>query len=144
MIIEVIEKEAVYSLRHKILRPHRPYQEIQYETDLEKTSFHLGAYISSELVSVASFNKESFELIKSTKQYRLRAMATDIDYRKQGIGRALVDYASHILKEKDIEVLWCKGRVEVQAYYEKLGFKPIGEIFDYPHLGPHIHMYKKL
>jgi hypothetical protein len=32
----------------------------------------------------------------------------------------------------------------LQEYYQKLEFKPHGDVFDYPPIGPHIVMYKKL
>lgn len=48
------------------------------------------------------------------------------------------------LKLKGFEIIWCNGRTSVKGYYEKLGFKSYGEIFDYPGLGPHIVMYKEV
>jgi ribosomal protein S18 acetylase RimI-like enzyme len=78
------------------------------------------------------------------RQYRLRQMATLEEYRKLGAGRAVVNFAEKIIKERGFDFIWCKGRTTVQKYYENLGFKPHGDVFDYPPIGPHIVMYKQL
>ncbi|OIK16179.1 hypothetical protein BIV60_05940 [Bacillus sp. MUM 116] len=45
---------------------------------------------------------------------------------------------------ESVDLLWCKGRTTVQEYYMKLGFEAHGDVFDYPPIGPHIVMVKKL
>lgn len=71
-------------------------------------------------------------------------MATLREYKKLGGGRAVISFAESIIKEREFELLWCKGRNTVQGYYEKLGFRAYGEVFDYPPLGPNIIMYKNI
>jgi len=143
MIIRVISSEDTYPLRHKILRPHRPYLEIVYDTDHELDTFHIGAYINGGLVGIVSFNKDNLEDFPGA-HYRLRAMAVLPEYRKNRIGRKIVEYGISLLKEKSVNLVWCKGRVNVQGYYEQIGFMSYGETFDYPDLGAHIILYKEL
>lgn len=142
--VKLIDRAAVYPLRHAILRPHRPYDEIIYESDSHPKTFHVGAFYQGELISVASFNPEECSNIQSKQQFRLRAMATRTDFRKQGAGKAIVSFAEAKLKADGVEVLWCKGRTTVQGYYESIGFKAFGEVFEYPTLGPHIILFKHL
>ena len=71
-------------------------------------------------------------------------MATLEEFRKVGDGKAVVHYAEHLIKEKGVGFLCCKGRTTVQEYYQRLGFKPHGEVFDYPPIDPHIVMYKTI
>lgn len=144
MNIKVIKEDELYNLRHEILRPNLPYGDIIYDTDVMLGTFHIGAYDGNRLMSIASFNVESSELFDEKNQYRLRAMATHPDYRKLGVGREIVDFAIGILIEKGTEVLWCKGRTSVQGYYEKIGFSVMGDVFDYPTLGPHIILYRDI
>jgi len=139
-----IEPEMTYELRHSILRPHQPMEACMYESDYQKGSFHIGAFFEGELISIASFCAMVNQDFSSAKQYRLRAMATVEEFRKLGAGREVVNYAESILKENETELLWCMGRTNVQGYYERLGFKPHGAVFDYPPIGPHIVMVKKL
>ncbi|SFK31561.1 Predicted N-acyltransferase, GNAT family [Halobacillus dabanensis] len=144
MKVQRVKAEQTYNLRHKILRPHQPFEACQYNTDHDDDAFHIGAFNEEELVSVASFYFESHPEFQSSNQYRLRAMATVEEYRAMGAGRIVVKYAESKLKNLKADLLWCKGRTSVQKYYEKLGFKPFGEVFDYPPIGPHVIMYKEL
>ncbi|MGP4068452.1 GNAT family N-acetyltransferase [Halobacillus sp. B29] len=137
-----IEAEQTYTLRHNILRPHQPFEACQYDTDHDEHAFHIGAFNEGNLVSVASFYLDSYAEFTSSKQYRLRAMATAEEYRNMGAGREVIHYAERILHERKADLLWCKGRTSVQKYYQKLGFQAYGDVFDYPELGPHVIMYK--
>lgn len=120
------------------------YEACKYTTDYEEDAFHLGAFYEGRLISIASFCIESHPELHAERQYRLRAMATLQEYRKLGAGRAVVSFAESIIKERDFDLLWCKGRTSVQEYYERLGFRAYGEVFDYPPIGPHIIMYKNI
>ncbi|QED46582.1 GNAT family N-acetyltransferase [Cytobacillus dafuensis] len=139
-----IKPEMTYSLRHSVLRPHQTVEDCKYDTDHEAGAFHVGAFYQGELISIASFCVEKNPDFKIEKQYRLRGMATLEEFRKLGAGRSLVTFSESLIKEQGFDLLWCKARTTVQEYYNKLGFKVHGEIFDYPPIGPHIVMYKKL
>lgn len=139
-----VTPEMIYGLRHIVLRPHQTVEDCKYDTDNEDNAFHVGAFYEGKLISVASFCIETHPDFPIETQYRLRAMATLEEFRKLGAGRGVVRFAESILKERNVDFLWCKGRTTVQEYYNKLGFKIHGEVFDYPPIGPHIIMYKKL
>ena len=142
--VRTINPEMTYSLRHQILRPHQTLEDCQYESDHEAGSIHVGAFYQGRLISVASFCIDKNLDFSSEKQYRLRAMATLEEFRRFGAGRAIVSYAESLIKEQGADLLWCKGRTNVQEYYHKIGFQAHGEVFDYPPIGPHIIMYKIL
>lgn len=142
--VRKIKPEDTYPLRHSILRPHQTMKDCMYDTDHEAHAFHVGAFYHGRLISIASFCINKNNDFPVEKQYQLRAMATLDEFRKLGAGRAIVKYAENVIKEQGISFLWCKGRTTVQEYYHKLGFHPHGEVFDYPPIGPHIVMYKKL
>lgn len=144
MNVQYIHLEQMYSLRHKILRPHQAFSACQYETDYDSDAFHLGVFEKDELISVGSFYSEPIPGYEGEGQYRLRAMATDERYRKQGAGSAIVRFAEDVIKEQGGIIIWCKGRTSVQGYYEKLGFHSYGKVFDYPPIGPHIIMKKQI
>ncbi|HZJ99632.1 MAG TPA: GNAT family N-acetyltransferase, partial [Tissierellaceae bacterium] len=136
--IKKISPLETYNIRHTVLRPHQNFEDCKNDTDYDNSAFHIGAFYQGRLVSVASFCVDNHPDFPIDKQYRLRAMATLDDYRKLGAGRLIVNYAEDLIKELDASFLWCKGRTSVQEYYEKLGFKAHGDVFDYPPIGPHI------
>ncbi len=142
--VKEIAPEMTYGIRHIVLRPHQKPEDCVYDTDFMANSFHVGLFHHEELISIASFNLENHPYLSSEKQYHLRAMATLPSFRNMGAGRAVISYAEEKLKSEGFEMIWCNGRTSVQCYYEKLGFRPCGEIFEYPGLGPHIVMYKKI
>ncbi|THE12026.1 GNAT family N-acetyltransferase [Bacillus timonensis] len=142
--VKTIEPEMTYHLRQTVLRPNQSIDESKYDTDHGDYAFHIGAFYQEVLISVASFIRDRNPDFPIESQYRLRQMATLEEFRKLGAGRAVVTYAENIIKERGIYFLWCKGRTNVQEYYSKLGFKAHGEVFDYPPIGPHIVMYKKI
>lgn len=141
--VRKIKPEMTYSLRHSVLRPHQTVEDCIYDTDHEVSAFHVGAFYQERLVSIASFCVEKNPEFAIDMQYRLRGMATLEEFRKLGAGRSLVTYSENLIKEQGYDLLWCKARTTVQEYYNKLGFRAQGEIFDYPPIGPHIVMYKR-
>ncbi|MFC6464874.1 hypothetical protein ACFP65_07825 [Marinilactibacillus sp. GCM10026970] len=88
--IKQLSAEEVYPIRHKILRPHQTFEECQYDTDLLPSTFHVGGFIEHTLVSVASFSVDVCPELPSEKQYRLRAMATLPEFRRQNIGKSVI------------------------------------------------------
>lgn len=142
--VKLIDPEVTYELRHNILRPHQSMEDCKYSTDYDEGAFHVGAFYEGKLISIASFCVENHPDFSFEKQYRLRAMATFKEYRRMGAGRAVVSFAESIIRKKNVDLLWCKGRTTVKGYYEKLGFRTYGGVFDYPPIGPHIIMYKRL
>jgi GNAT superfamily N-acetyltransferase len=142
--IKEVNLEDIITFRHEILRPHQSIEDCIYDTDQHKGTFHVGAFNDEKLVSIASFNQECMESFCGLNQYRLRAMATKPEYRKLGAGRLIVMYAEEKLVHAGCDLLWCKGRTNVIEYYSKLGFVTYGDVFDYPPIGPHIILFKKM
>jgi len=142
--VKKIEPEMTYMLRQSVLRPQQSLEDSKYPTDLDDGTFHIGAFYREALISVASFIIDTNPDFPDKRQYRLRQMATHGAFRKMGAGRAVVHYAEGIIREQKVDLLWCKARTNVQRYYHKLGFRPYGEVFDYPPIGLHIMMIKNL
>ncbi|EIT86394.1 hypothetical protein A374_05501 [Fictibacillus macauensis ZFHKF-1] len=142
--IKEISAEETYALRQEVLRPNQPLQSCQFDGDFDKKTFHLGAFKENQLISIASFYCEVQASIIGKQHYRLRGMATKSDFRKEKAGSSLLRYAEQMLNERQADVWWCNARTEVSGYYEKLGLRKQGPVFDLPGIGPHIVMYKVL
>lgn len=144
MKIKLINPVDTYALRHQILRANQPIESCRYDGDEKEETFHLGAYIDGNLVSIASFYQEKSKLLQEGLQYRLRGMATLEEYRGKGVGSRLIYYAEALLKEREVDLWWCNARVSASRFYEKLGMRQYGEVFDIVPIGPHKLMVKKL
>jgi len=122
-----------------MLRPHGTLADCIFKGDDDELTFHLGAFIEGKLVSVASFyfeNKPEFET-DHKHQYRLRGMATLPDNQGQGLSSALLKTAFPLIKGNQCSLLWCNARESAEGFYQKVGFRSHGDIFDIPLIGPH-------
>jgi predicted GNAT family N-acyltransferase len=144
MIVRQIEAKDTMHIRKQVLRPDGDIEECIFEGDDSESTFHLGGYIDDELASIASFYLDNHPKIKDTYQFRLRGMATLPQFRKRGLSQALLQTAFPMIKQNNIETLWCNARTTAQGFYEKAGFEVVSDIFDIPGVGPHVVMIKEI
>lgn len=141
--VNIIHPHQARPLRHKVLWPHIALEEeCNIDIDLREDAIHLATFDAERIVSVGSLFQMDSPKIDFAKQYRLRAMATDPAYRGQYAGKVLVEKALAILKEKEMDVLWCDAREIAVGFYESLGFVKLPEKYEIPKIGPHYFMYK--
>jgi len=145
--VKIITPEETKSLRHKVLWPHIKLQEdCNIDIDYRPDGFHIGAFDGTRIISVASFfemNSEKLNGINDNleKQYRLRAMATDPEYRKLGVGKMVIFEAVNILRDKKVNVLWCNARKVALGFYDNLDFQVVDAWYEVPNIGLHKFMY---
>jgi predicted GNAT family N-acyltransferase len=139
-----INASDTYQIRSQVLRPGQPIESTHFKDDDNDQSFHLGAFIDSKLVSVASFYFETSPVLEEEFQYRLRGMATLPEHQGQGLSSALLKTAFPIIKQNFCQLLWCNARTSAQGFYQKVGFEKTGNEFDIKDIGPHVLMYKTI
>ena len=141
--IREIPASAVYSVRQAVLRPGRPLDECVFEGDTSGNTFHFGLFMDENLIGVASFMKNSNPLFKDAEQYQLRGMAVLSEFKGQGFGASLLIEGEEKLKNLvSHPFLWFNARDHAIGFYEKFGYKTIGEKFDVPGVCQHIVMFK--
>lgn len=134
-----VQARDTYPLRHKLLRPQGTVADCVFRGDEDDLTFHLGAFVENQLVSVASFyfeNHDDFAAVHP-HQYRLRGMATLPEHQGQGMSYALLKTAFPLIKQNQCSLLWCNAREAAEGFYKKVGFVSHGEIFEIPLIGPH-------
>ncbi len=139
-----IDAEKIRPLRHAELRQDQPFSTTSYLRDNDKDTFHMACLVDSKVVTCATFYPEETEKISAVKAYRLRGMATDSKFRRRGYGRELMETSFKKLKNYGADMLWCNARLVAISFYESLGFKILGEIFNIEGIGPHYYMYKEI
>ena len=142
--INNVEADKIRSLRHSELRKGYNFSTTSYLKDYEEETFHLACVIDDMIITCATFYPQSSIKVKAKKAYRLRGMATDFNFKRQGYGTQLIQEAFVLLKEKGSDLLWCNARLVAVSFYEALGFKITGKIFDIKGIGPHYYMYKEI
>ncbi|MCO4795379.1 MAG: GNAT family N-acetyltransferase [Bacteriovoracaceae bacterium] len=144
--MKVLRVNAIdtYPIRQQMLRTDSPIERCKFTGDEEDQTFHLGAFMDSKLVSVASFYFEKHPELDEPFQFRLRGMATLPEYQGKGLSTELLNMAFPIIKQNFCHLVWCNARVSAVEFYQKVGFEKVGEEFDIPGIGPHLLMYKNI
>ena len=142
--IKLVEAEDIRPLRHKMLRQGKKFSTTSYNRDNEEHTFHLAAFLEEEIVSCGTFYPEKTDRIYSKNSYRLRGMATDTKYSRNGFGMEIMSKAFIILKNNNCDLLWCNARLVALSFYHAVGMKEIGNLFDISDIGSHYFMYKKI
>ncbi len=96
-----------------------------------------GGYLGDKMIATIFLTEDDEETA------RIKSVAILEEYRRKGLGRYLMEYVENIARERGYKKVNLMGRVSVEGFYNKLGYKTIGEPFDY-HTIPHIDMVKEL
>lgn len=91
---------------------------------LDATATHLMAYWHDRPVGTMRIRYLNETLAK------IERVAVLADYRGYGIGRALVQQAIELLDRQQIPQIKLNAQLQVQDFYQKLGFQPWGDVFD--------------
>lgn len=143
--VGIITSKETYPLRLTVLWQHKnSLNECGLDIDDLESTFHVGAYKNEELVSIGTFLLQKNEKFKEQKQYRLRAMATSPSVRGENFGKKIIEFAINELQKRNVELLWCDAREIALGFYEKMGFKTVGDFYNVPLIGKHKLMYKKI
>lgn len=143
--VQHITLEQALPLRMRILRPGQAIENSLYPQDRLSTTLYWGVLANEAVVCTGTFFKDSCSYFPDEKEsYRLRGMATDPEFQGQDLGSLLIKTAEQNIKLKGGTLLWCDARDSAISFYEKNGFKTIGDLFSVPGTGPHIVMFKKL
>ncbi len=145
--VDLITLEAAFELRRAVLRPWLTLQEARAPYAGVDEHFHVGAKAEGQVVGTAGFVTETQPdydgTVFRTRQWRLRGMATEPAFQGCGLGSRVLDFGIGelarrlTLRGEARAVLWCNGRTPAQSFYERHGFRAIGEVFETPGTGPH-------
>ena len=120
-------------LRDRVLRAgHSPGGSVYPGDDAADTG-HFGAFVDARLVAVASVCREAprTELGETAATvWRLRGMATADGYRGRGIGERLARRCIAHARGHGATRVWCSARERAVGFYERLGFRVVGEPYE--------------
>ena len=142
--VRPIEAHETRPLRQELLRPDQPPESTVYPGDDAPSTIHLGAFVSDELVGVASLYIEAWSDRPREPAGRLRGMATRPEVRGAGHGSALVSAGLEWARQHGLVRLWCNARSGAAGFYEQLGFERHGAEFEIEGIGPHYQMSRRI
>jgi GNAT superfamily N-acetyltransferase len=145
LAVRRISAAETRQLRHRVLWPHLSSPEVcVIDVDDREDAFHVGVFSDERLISIGSFFAMESPRLSMHPQYRLRAMATDPEFRRQHAGDTLIQFALQELGLRGVAVLWCDARLVAVPFYEQLGFKKFDDVYEVPLIGPHHFMWKEV
>ncbi|WP_345770446.1 GNAT family N-acetyltransferase [Blastococcus saxobsidens] len=139
MDVHEVPPETTYALRAAVLRPDGGA--ITRAGDEHPDTVHLAARLDGAVIGVVRFSPAPCPYRPGSRApWQLRGMATDPAVRGTGVGRALVEHGLARLADLGADLVWCDARTSAVGFYERTGFRVVGEEFDKPDVGRHVGM----
>ncbi|GAA2714856.1 MULTISPECIES: GNAT family N-acetyltransferase [Streptomyces] len=133
----IVPVTEIFDLRHAVLRPGLPPESAVFAEDDLPDVFHVAAYDEGgAVVACATFFPEPLADCDAPA-HRIRGMASAATVRGRGYGAAVLEAGLAEAAARGARVVWCNGRTVARGFYERHGFKVIGEEFEVEGIGPH-------
>lgn len=142
LVIKEISTLETFIVRHPVLRAGKPIETCHFEGDDLATTHHFGIFDNENLVGVVTVLHNSSSLFEEEQQFQIRGMAVLDQYQKKGFGEQLLYHAEAFIGMQSANLLWFNARESALGFYEKLGYKKTGNLFEIPGVGPHFVMFK--
>ncbi|MFM7645666.1 MAG: GNAT family N-acetyltransferase [Sphingomonadales bacterium] len=131
------EYQQMVALRQDILRKPLGLRLDPAELDGESRHILIGAFEEEDMLGCCMLVEENPQTV------RLRQMAVYNEKQGKGIGRALMNFAEVLARDRGYKTLTMHARKEAQGFYEKMGYRVAGQEFKEITI-PHLIMEKDL
>ncbi|QMU62403.1 MAG: GNAT family N-acetyltransferase [Gammaproteobacteria bacterium] len=131
------EFEDYFTFRWELLRKPLGFKRGSEQDELENTAFQLAAFNNKIIIAVGRLH------IEKNNTARIRYMAVDSAFRKQGVGSRLLNKLEKYAIEKNIGSCWLYARETAAPFYTKNHYNIIGEAISKLEI-PHQRMQKIL
>lgn len=142
MALKIIDHDSpaykqMVQLRYNILRKPLGLDFNPQELENERNDILLGCFDDGKLEGCCLLTQTG------AKEVRLRQMAVISGLQGKGLGKALIQFAENIARDRGYKTICMHARKTALGFYEKLGYEKIGEEFNEVTL-PHYKMEKRL
>ena len=131
------EYRQMIKLRDDILRKPLGLGFTPQELENEKDNMLIGAFEDDDILGCCMLVEENPETV------RLRQMAVLNDLQGKGIGRALMNFAENLARDRGYKIMSMHARKNAIGFYEKMGYKVASNEFTEITI-PHYVMEKQL
>ena len=111
------EYQQMVQLRNDILRKPLKLQFTPEELEKEKDEILIGAFEEEKMLGCCMLIKVDAATV------RLRQMAVLNNLQGKGIGRALMQFAENIARDRGFKKIMMHARKTAAGFYEKLGYQ---------------------
>jgi predicted GNAT family N-acyltransferase len=131
------EYNQMVELRYNMLRKPLGLEFTKDELEREKEDILIGCFEDDSLEGCCLLTRTE------NKTVRLRQMAVISGLQGKGLGRALLQFAENIARDRGFKKITMHARKTATGFYERLGYKVTGEEFKEVTI-PHYVMEKEL
>jgi GNAT superfamily N-acetyltransferase len=131
--VRPIPLPATRALRHRVLRPHQPIEDLAGHEPAGAVAF--GAFAGDELVAVGLVGPDG-----EPGDWRVRGMATAPHARGKGAGTQILNALVQHATTHGATRIWCNARTAALSLYRRAGFVAASDEFETPQIGPHYRM----
>ena len=131
------EYQEMVRLRDEILRKPLGLRFTKEELEKEKDNLLIAAYEDDTMMGCCMLVEEN------SKSVRLRQMAVTKETQRKGIGKALMQFAENLARDRGYERITMHARKDAVGFYEKMGYNTVGQEFQEITI-PHVEMEKRL
>ena len=131
------EYQQMINLRNEILRKPLGLSFTPEELANEKEDILIGAFDEEDMLACCMLTKADHNSL------RLRHMAVLNNLQGKGIGASMMNFAEILTRDKGYKKIIMHARETAIGFYEKLGYKVVGDKFTEVTI-PHYVMEKKL
>jgi len=132
-----VEYRQMVKLRDDILRKPLGLGFTPDELESERDNLLIAAFEDERILGCCMLVEER------TGVARLRQMAVLNDLQGKGIGRALMNFAENIARDRGYKIICMHARANAVGFYEKVGYRVSGDQFLEVTI-PHFLMEKQL
>ncbi len=131
------EYEEELRLREKLLRKPLDLELRDQDLENEEKQYHFGIFEENKLLACLIAKPVDDKVVQ------LRQMAVLPEYQRKGIGKVLMEFTESELRNRDYNQIWLNARMEVERFYQNLGYETVGNEFMEVTI-PHVKMEKAL
>ncbi|MEI9945587.1 MAG: GNAT family N-acetyltransferase [Chitinophagaceae bacterium] len=132
-----VEYKQMVKLRDDLLRKPLGLGFTEAELENEKENVLIAAFEEERILGCCMLVEERADAV------RLRQMAVLNDLQGKGVGRALMNFAENIARDRGYKFITMHARKNAVGFYEKLEYRVTGDEFVEITI-PHFRMEKKL
>lgn len=131
------EYQQMLDLRNSVLRKPLGLEFDPLELEKESHDILIGAFEEDDILGCCMLIEENPTTL------RLRQMAVYNQIQGKGIGRAMMNFAENLARDRGYKTLNMHARKNAIGFYEKMGYQVASEEFTEVTI-PHVVMEKKL
>lgn len=124
VLVERVERDRILELRARVLVGHGTGRRV-FSRDLASTTRHWAALVDGAVVGCVS--------VMRLRGHALRGMAVAPEVQRQGVGAAMLQAVCAAVDAP----MWCNSRLEAVPFYVRMGWAPVGPVFDLQDRGAH-------